>query len=76
MPVQLTIRNVPEAVRDKLAKRAVDNGQSMQEFLRVELERLASKPTLAEWLDVVKARKSAAGTELDADDIAAARRGP
>ena len=42
MSVQLTIRGVPEAVRERLAVRAALWRQSMQEFLRCELERITS----------------------------------
>ena len=46
MPVQMTIRGVPEAVRNELAARAASQRQSMQEFLlRCELERIASRPS-------------------------------
>ena len=44
MAVQITIKGVPEEVRDELAMRAALQRKSMQEFLRCELERLASKP--------------------------------
>ena len=47
MPVQITIRGVLEEVRDKLAARAALQRQSMQEFLRGELERIASRPSIA-----------------------------
>ena len=46
MTVQITIRGVPEEVRDKIAARAASRRQSMQEFLRGELERLVSKPSV------------------------------
>ena len=46
MPVQITIRGVPEEVRDELAMRAAFQRQSMQEFLRCELERIASRPSV------------------------------
>ena len=62
MAVQITIRGVPEEVRDELSARAALNRQSMQEFLRCELERIASRPTLGSWLDEVQRRKAAAGT--------------
>ena len=62
MPVQITIRGVPEEVRDELAARAALNRQSMQEFLRTELERIASRPSLATLLSEVRRRKEAAGT--------------
>lgn len=34
MAVQITIRDVPDKVRDELAARAARQGKSMQEFLR------------------------------------------
>jgi plasmid stability protein len=44
MPVSITIRNVPDETRNELAARAARSGRSLQEYLRAELERLASKP--------------------------------
>lgn len=73
MAVQITIRGVPEEVRDELAARAALRGQSMQEFLRGELERLASKPSVEQWLDRVQERKAAYGTRLTAEEILEAR---
>lgn len=73
MPVQLTIRDVPDQVRDELAARAALQRKSMQEFLRGELERIASRPSLEVWLQTVKERKDAAGTRVDTDTILQAR---
>ena len=73
MSVQLTIRDVPEQVRDELAARAALQRKSMQEFLRSELERIASRPSLEVWLKAVKDRKEAAGTRLGAAEILRAR---
>ena len=73
MPVQITIRGVPEEVRDKLAARAALQRQSMQEFLRCELERLATRPSISEWLQSVRLRKEAAGTRVSASSILQAR---
>ena len=64
MPVQITIRGVPEEVRDGLAARAALKGQSMQEFLRGELERIASRPSVSAWLKEIRARKRAAGARI------------
>ena len=44
MAVTITIRNVPDGVRNELAARAAMKGRSLQEFLRHELVDLASKP--------------------------------
>lgn len=73
MTVQLTIRNVSPAVRDELAARASRQGKSMQEYLRQELERLASRPTLEEVSDRIRQRKALAATELAVDDVLDAR---
>lgn len=56
--VQITIRNVPDEVRDELARRASRNRQSMQAYLLYELERMASQPSSAEWLERVRADKA------------------
>ncbi|MEJ2131233.1 MAG: hypothetical protein P8Y95_06335 [Gammaproteobacteria bacterium] len=73
MPVQITIRGVPEEVRDELAARAALQRKSMQEFLRCELEKIASRPTLDAWLQGVRERKEAARTRVSASTILRAR---
>lgn len=73
MSVQITIRRVPERVRDELAARAALRRQSMQEFLRQELERIASRPSLDNWLQRVRERKDAAGTRVRPSSILQAR---
>jgi len=73
MPVQITIRGVPEEVRNELAARAALQRQSMQEFLRCELERIASRPSLDAWLQGVRSRKAAAGTRVRPSRILRAR---
>ena len=73
MPVQITIRGVPEEVRDELASRAALQRQSMQEFLRCELERIASKPSINAWLQGVRLRKETARTRVPPSSILRAR---
>ena len=73
MAVQLTIRGVPEEVRDELAARAALRRQSMQEYLRGELERMASRPSPSQWLERVRERKEAAGTRVTPSSIVRAR---
>ena len=69
MPVHITIRGVPEAVRDELAVRAALRRQSMQEFLRGELVRIVSKPSIDTWLRDVRSRKAAAQTRVRPSSI-------
>lgn len=64
MAVQITIRAVPDEVRDALAARAALQGKSMQEYLRGELERLAARPSVETWLAEVRQRKRAEGTRI------------
>ena len=73
MPVQTTIRGVPEHVRDEFAVRAASQRQSMQEYLRCELERIAARPSLDAWLKGVRERKEAAGTRVGPSRILRAR---
>ena len=69
MSVQITIRDVPEKVRDELAARAALQGKSMQEFLRAELGRLAARPSLDVWLQQARKRKRATQTRVSARQI-------
>jgi antitoxin FitA len=73
MAVQITIRDVPEKVRDELAARAALQGKSMQEYLRMELERLAARPSVDAWLEQVRKRKRASQTRVSAAQILKAR---
>ena len=73
MSVQITIRGVPEEVRDALAAKAALKRQSMQEFLSGELERIAAKPSLDTLMQEVRRRKEAAGTRVPSTEILAAR---
>jgi plasmid stability protein len=73
MTINITIRDVPENVRDELAARAASQGKSMQEYLRAELERLASRPSIDAWLEQVRKRKRAPQTRVSTADILKAR---
>ena len=73
MPVQITIRGLPEQVRDELAVRAALQRKSLQAFLRGELERIASRPSIDAWLRDLRASKEAAGTRIPPSAILRAR---
>ena len=73
MPVLITIRGVPEKVRDELAARAALQRQSMQEFLRGELERIASRPSLDALRQRVRYCKRASGARVPPSTILQAR---
>ena len=73
MAVQITIRNVPEEVRDELAARAALKRQSMQEYLRSELERMAALPSLESVLEDVRRRVEASDSNVTTAQILEAR---
>ena len=71
MPTVISIRNVPDAVRDELAARAARSGRSLQEYVRGALIDLASRPDPAVLMSEVRARTATLGTSLPAEDIVA-----
>lgn len=68
MAVTITVRNVPDDVRDELAARAARSGRSLQEYLSLQLRHLAQTPSAAE--AITRARLNAqAYPDLAMDDI-------
>ncbi len=67
--MSITIRNVPDEVRDELAARASLAGRSLQEHLRAELIALAQRPSAAVLMARVQARKASTGSHLTAAQI-------
>lgn len=63
--VAVTIRDVPDGVRDELAARAARAGQSLQEYLRTLLVSAVDKPTVDEVLARARARVAATGLRVD-----------
>jgi antitoxin FitA len=70
----IQIRDVPEPVRDALARKAAAAGQSMQAYLLGELNRLAQRPSMAEIVTRAQARAKATGSTVTMDDAVAAVR--
>ena len=71
MPVNITIRNVPDEVRDELAARAARSGRSLQDFLSAELVRIASTPSAPDAAGRTRLGASL-NPALTADEIVAA----
>lgn len=65
----ITVRNVPDDVRDELAARAARAGRSLQEHLRAELIELARKPSVTEVLAGARARTRTTSSNMAADRI-------
>lgn len=64
MPRTIQIRDVDDEVYDALARRAAELGLSVPEYLRKEAERLAARPTVAQWLERTR-RRSGSRTPRD-----------
>lgn len=73
MSVAITIRNVPEEIRDELAVRAARSGRSLQEYLMNQLTELASRPTAEDVIARARARARAVGHAMTAESIVADR---
>jgi antitoxin FitA len=69
----MTIRDVPDHTRDVLAARAARAGQSLQEYVRAELNALAERPTPEDLWERVRSRVRATGTRVPAEFILEAR---
>ncbi|MGB9224441.1 FitA-like ribbon-helix-helix domain-containing protein [Mycobacterium sp.] len=71
--VAITIRDVPAEVRDELAVRAAQAGQSLQVYLRGLLIATVDKPTAQVVIARARARVNTTGVRLDAAAILAAK---
>jgi plasmid stability protein len=69
MPVSVTIRDVPDEIRDELAARAARAGQSLQEYLRAQLTELATRPSPDALWDRVRHRLLTTESRLSAQEI-------
>ncbi len=73
MGVAITVRDVPDKVRDELAARAARAGMSLQEYLRGMLIQSATRPTVDDVLARARSRVELTGVRVDAESILAAR---
>jgi antitoxin FitA len=47
----IQVRDVPDRIHSTLKARAAHEGMSLSDFIKKELERVAERPTMREWLD-------------------------
>ena len=74
MGTTITIRNVSKETHDELVARAARAGQSLQEYLKHELMKMAEKPDIETWLARVRKHKATyGGIRLTAEEILDAR---
>lgn len=72
MSVAVTIRHVPDEVRNELASRAALKGWSLQEFLLHELIELSHRPDRAKWVAQIRS-SIPPGQTVSVEEILAAR---
>ncbi len=61
MSKMIQIRDVPDQVHRTLKTRAADEGMSLSDFIKRELERTAERPSMREWLEGIRQRKPMLG---------------
>lgn len=69
MPVAITIRNVPDEVRNELAARAARSGRSLQEYLCHELTVLATLPSTDLAIESARGELRSGGSTVTTADI-------
>ena len=67
----ITIRDVPNDAHDELMARADLYGQSLQEYVRTELDTLAGKPDMKELMARLREWKAQAGINVPIERILA-----
>lgn len=73
MSVVITVREVPDAVRDELAARAARAGKSLQEYLRGMYIDIAGRPAVEDVIVRARNRVAATGARVAAESILSAR---
>lgn len=73
MPVAITIRNIPDDVRDRLASRAKSQGRSLQEYLSIELAELSRRPSPEDFIGRLDDKVVTRGAHFSAKGILAAK---
>lgn len=71
--MSITIRDVPDDVRDELAARAARSGQSLQEYMRAMLVESVARPPLADVIARARQRVEATRSRVGAEGILEAR---
>ena len=68
------VRDLPDDVHAALVRRAEQRGQSLQQYLAAELQRLAGRPTIDDVLDGVEHRSGGrVGLRRAVEDLAEER---
>jgi plasmid stability protein len=73
MGVAITVRDVPDEVRDELAARAARSGRSLQEYLLAMLVEAAARAPVQDVIARARRRVETTGSRVEAAAILAAR---
>jgi antitoxin FitA len=73
MSVAITVRDVPDEVRNELAARAARVGKSLQEYLRGMLLDAATRAPVEDVIARARARVQTTGVQIDTESILSAR---
>jgi len=57
MSKMIQVRNVPDELHRTLKARAAKAGMTLSDYLLYEIEQVAEKPTMSEWLERVRSRE-------------------
>ena len=69
MSKTIQIKNMPEATHHVLKARAAHEGMSLSDFLKRELEHIAERPSMREWLDRVRRLKPVRTSQSAAEAV-------
>jgi len=69
MSKMIQVRDVPEQLHSTLKSRAAREGISLSDFIKRELERVAERPTMREWLERTQRAKPIAGQRSGAQVV-------
>ena len=69
MSKMIQVRDVPDSVHSTLKARAAREGMSLSDFIKRELERVAERPTMQEWLERAREAKPIRTTRTAAQVI-------
>lgn len=69
MSKMIQVREVPDAVHSTLKARAAHEGMSLSDFIKRELQRVAERPTMREWLEQTGTAKPISGKRTAAQVI-------
>lgn len=69
MSVVITVRDVPDAVRDELAARAARAGKSLQEYLRALFVETVAHPTVDDVIARARTRVETTGSRVRPESI-------